>query len=368
MNASDPPAELRVVVVGCTVLARKVVELVEELCDLVGVVNLHPDLGLEKANYDPLSALARRRPNDLYLTADINGRETVGWIADRRPDVLIQCGWSQIFGDEVLAVPRLLCIGIHPSPLPIGRGGAVINWKLIEGGGAWGNSLFVMEPSVDAGDVLDFEPFVIEPRDDVRTAYLKVDRTALSMLRRTLPRIRAGTYERRRQDDAAATRYPRRRPEDGRLDVSWQPARFLDMVRALTHPFPGAFLETAFGKLLVWTASRGADAGVLTPGTVVDVQPGRGVGLQVGAGGTVWLELVTPANDIERWADEWAADVGLSSGRVLVGVSSACAPLRVGDHGSSAGVRIDRRGGVATDCAARSAATSRAAGSRGDSP
>ena len=55
----------------------------------------------------------------------------------------------------------------------MGRGAAVLNWKIIESEGqdvAWGNSLFVMEEKTDTGAVIDFEPLTIEKRDDIRTA------------------------------------------------------------------------------------------------------------------------------------------------------------------------------------------------------
>ena len=215
-------------------------------------------------------------------------------------------------------MPALFCMGIHPAPLPIGRGAAIINWKLIEGGGEWGNSLFVMERSTDTGDVLDFEPFVLEPRDDVRTAFLKVDRTALRMLRRTLPKIADGSFVRVRQDPDKATRYRRRRPKDGRVDIEWNPRVILNYVRALTHPYPGAFLETAWGRLVIWRAHASEQNFQFAPGTVIAIRPGEGLQLAVGEGTAVLITLVTPPGDAECWADEWAQEVGLKAGDTLL--------------------------------------------------
>ena len=95
---------LKILVVGCTPLARKTVDLVEEVAELVGVVNLHPELGAAKSNYDVLGDFIKRRPADMHWTRDINGVETISWIADRKPDVIIQCGWSQIFRADILGV------------------------------------------------------------------------------------------------------------------------------------------------------------------------------------------------------------------------------------------------------------------------
>lgn len=326
MPMSRPDRPLRVAVVGCTPLAAKVIDLIDELAELVGVVGLHPLLGVDKSNYDGLFAFARRSPGDLLHTTDINAAETITWLAARRPDVLIQCGWSQIFGPDVLAVPRLMCVGVHPSPLPTGRGAAVINWRLLEGGGPWGNTLFVMQRGVDTGPILDFEPFELEPRDDARTAYLKVDRSALKMLRRTIPRLARGDLSTRPQP-GPASRYPRRSPEDGRMEWDWPVEQVLRTVRALTHPFPGAFFETRLGRLIVWQASgHHVEPMNQARGSIAEVRPGRGISVAVGDG-AAWLELVTPPGDVECWADEWAGEAGLAVGDELV-IPSHSAAIR----------------------------------------
>ena len=188
--------KLKTLVIGCTPLARKVAELTQRLTNSVGIVNLDPSSGSGKCNYDAMFDFE----DEVFYTKDINDKKTIQWIKSRNPDVIIQCGWSQIFNKKVLSLAKKICIGIHPSPLPIGRGAAIINWKIIEGSGRWGNTLFQMEPTTDTGDILDFEPFDIENRDDVRTAYFKVDRTALKMLKRTLPKIAGNSINFLKQD------------------------------------------------------------------------------------------------------------------------------------------------------------------------
>lgn len=309
---------LRLLVVGSTPLARKAVAIAEELVDLVGVVNLSSEAGRGKSNYDPMAEFAARRPKDMHYTADVNSVRTIDWIVARRPDVILQLGWSQIFGRALLELPRMFCAGIHPSPLPVGRGAAILNWKLIEGGGAWGNSLFVMEEKTDTGDVLDFVHFDLEPRDDIRTAYQKVDWTAAKMLRRILPRLADGSFERRPQDHSKATRYYKRQPEEGRLDPYWSAAKVIDFIRALTHPFPGAFVDGPTGRLWLWRAASGTASDGEHPGTVIEIKRGRGVRLAVGDGGSVWLERVSDADDYEVWADDWAVDRGISVGGQLM--------------------------------------------------
>ncbi|MFZ6031798.1 MAG: methionyl-tRNA formyltransferase [Melioribacter sp.] len=308
--------ELRVISIGTTPMTRKVNNLLErmECVELIGVVNMIPERFYSRSNFDPLFDFKSRRPSDIYYTDDINNKDTIEWIRNRKPDLIIQSGWSQIWKKEVLSIPSLFCLGIHAAPLPEGRGAAILNWKLIEGGGKWGNSLFIMEEKTDTGDILDFEPFELEERDDIRTAYLKADRTALKMLERTLPKILDGSFRRISQAGKKGSRYYRRTPKDGKMEFSWSAEKIHNYVRALTHPYPGAFFETNFGKVVVWTSEIGEPRSEGIAGEILEIKKGKGILLQAGNGTTIWLKSIEPENDAEVWADVWAKEISLIIG------------------------------------------------------
>jgi len=308
-NKNPNIPDLRTLIIGCTPLARKVIQCAKEESNFVGAVNLHPDLGLSKSNYDSLGDIC-----DPFFTKDINNKETEEWIRQQNPDVIIQCGWSQIFKSNILKIPKRYCLGIHPSPLPVGRGAAVLNWKILESDGnpvPWGNSLFIMEEKTDTGAVLEFRSFVIEPRDNIRTIYHKVDQTAVDMVRMAIPKIANRLEIKLPQDKALATRYYKRSPEDGKIDLSWSATKINDYVRALTHPYPGAFVETRFGKLSLWQTSTDICKVHGSPGLICAVVKGKGVLVKVAGFKCVWLERVS-LDGIEMWADEWASTPGVS--------------------------------------------------------
>jgi methionyl-tRNA formyltransferase len=322
MGEQDPHIpDLKTLVVGCTPLARKVINCLKEISDIVGIIGLNEAAGRKKSNYDSLGDFENNF--DMLWTGDINKEGE--WIRDKSPDIIIQCGWSQIFKPKILKIPKKYCLGIHPSPLPKGRGAAIINWKIIESKGQsvhWGNSLFVMESKTDTGAVLDFEPFVIETRDDIKTAYNKVDHTALKMIRRTFPKIATGTEGLRQQDDSRSTRYYKRTPKDGKMDLSWSAVKIRDYVRALTFPYPGAFIETKLGKITLWKVSidymrHGMNLKPPDSGMIHMIVRGRGVLVRVGDVLSIWIERVSH-NGIEQWADEWARELGLKIGESLI--------------------------------------------------
>ena len=256
-------------------------------------------------------------PRIKYISKDLTETGSDAYGLFEKPDMLIQCGWSQIFKKRILEIPSKFCIGIHPSPLPIGRGAAILNWKLIEGGGEWGNTLFIMSSKTDVGDILDFEPFILEPRDSIYTAYLKADRTAIKMIKRTIPKIIDGSFVKKEQKANISTRYYKRSPKDGLIDVTWGAEKIINYVRALTKPFPGAILNTSLGDMIVWDIKLGDISEESKPGTILDIVEGRGLLLNVGDKQSVWLTLITPPGDFECWVDEWAIERGLNIGQEL---------------------------------------------------
>jgi len=308
--------DMKTLVIGCTPLARKVAILLNKISSLTGIVNLHPELGVEKSNYDIMSELNRKV--DIFWTRDINDKETVDWIKNKSPDVIIQCGWSQIFKRSVLDIPKKYCLGIHPSPLPEGRGAAVLNWKIIESGGKdveWGNSLFVMKDKTDTGDIIGFEPFTIEARDDIRTAYQKVDRTALKILEKEIPKIFHSKETLLKQDDSKSTRYYKRKPEEGFLNVLWNSVKIHDYVRALTHPYCGAFFRDNVNdkKIIVWDSQPILSNSSSTPGTVVSFSS-DGFVLKCGENTDILIKRVE-IDGVEYWGDEYVSEFSLDIGK-----------------------------------------------------
>jgi len=311
---------LVVVSVGTTPMTKKINTLLEgmECIHLAGVVNLDPKGFASRSNFEPLYEFCLRRPDDIHYTSDINDRKTIEWIVSKKPDVILQSGWSQIWGIDTLSIPLVCCIGIHAAPLPEGRGAAILNWKLIEGGGPWGNSMFIMEERTDMGKIIDFEPFDLEDRDDIRTAYLKADRTALKMVRRTLPKFLEGTISAVPQSNRNSSRYYKRTPEDGLIQFDWESGRISNYVRALTHPYPGAFFQTRFGKLIVWSCKQSKVISDSLPGVILEVKKEKGVLVKAGGPTTLWLKSIEADNDVEVWADIWANEMSLSRGCSLV--------------------------------------------------
>lgn len=75
-------------------------------------------------------------------------------LKELKPDFIIVVAYGQILTKEILDIPRLGCICLHASLLPMYRGSAPINWSLINGETKTGNTTMLMDTGIDTGDML----------------------------------------------------------------------------------------------------------------------------------------------------------------------------------------------------------------------
>ena len=75
-------------------------------------------------------------------------------LKELKPDFIIVVAYGQILTKEILDIPRLGCICLHASLLPMYRGSAPINWCLINGETKTGNTTILMDTGIDTDDML----------------------------------------------------------------------------------------------------------------------------------------------------------------------------------------------------------------------
>jgi methionyl-tRNA formyltransferase len=274
-----------------------------------GIVTLDSALGT--STWVPFDDLARDNDIPLLTVRDLNSTESVGRVAELRPDLILVIGWNRLLGAALLRLPALGVVGFHASLLPHYRGRAPVNWALINGERETGNTMFFLDEGVDTGDIIAQRRIKILDEDDCSTLYEKVSLAAIDMLDEHLPSLKKGCAPRISQNGNSATTMPKRRPEDGLIDWNRDARSLYNWVRAQTHPYPGAFTEDDIGRLYVWRASEVESGPVrgARPGTLVE---GRGdeVHVATGDGGLLRLDRVQWAGGSEQSGSELRHLVG----------------------------------------------------------
>lgn len=189
---------------------------------------------------------------DLVKVDHINDADTIEAIKERSIDWLFVIGWSQIAGPEVLETPTRGVLGIHPTLLPEGRGRAPIPWAIIKGLTQTGVTLFKLDEGVDTGDIVAQERLEIALDETATNLYARVNEAHRTVIRNVWPKLVSDEVELTRQDESKATVWEGRKPEDGRLLDSMTVAEAGRLVRATTHPYPGAFIDRNGRRYRIW--------------------------------------------------------------------------------------------------------------------
>jgi methionyl-tRNA formyltransferase len=159
-----------------------------------------------------------------------------------------------------LALPKRGALNMHGSLLPKYRGRAPVHWAIIRGETVTGASLHYMLEKPDAGALVDQQPVPIGENDTALEVSRRVADAAQTVLRRTLPKLIAGSAAARPLDLAQGSYFGRRRPQDGRIDWRAGSRAIHDLVRAVAPPFPGAFTLVNGQRLEVWETRIDAQA------------------------------------------------------------------------------------------------------------
>jgi methionyl-tRNA formyltransferase len=276
-----------------------------------------------------LESVAVEHRVPLVRTADANDPATVDLLTRLAPDLLIAVGWTRLLGDRLLALPRRGCLGFHASLLPRHRGRAPVNWAILRGETKTGNTMLMLAPGADTGDIVDQSPVTIGPEDTCATVYARVAEAGAQMLVDHLPAVLNGTAPRRRQVDDDADLLPRRTAAMGITDWSRSAREIHDWIRALTSPYPGAFSVLSGQVVRLWrTVLPGPAEPAAPPGVVVGVE---GDAVRVGTGdGSVLVTEASVGDGVPGPAAGWFSQSGLTPGAAFDPVDPAVARWALG--------------------------------------
>ena len=216
------------------------------------VVTLKDELAKKKSGRVFLDDFCCRRSIDLVKIRYINDPDALTALREAALDWLFIIGWSQIASPQVLHLPRQGALGMHPTLLPRGRGRASIPWAILKQLPETGVTLFQLDEGVDTGPIIAQEVLPIAPDETATTLYQRVAAAHRSLIARTWPALFAGCVHRTIQDDSQSTVWLGRTPDDGEIKPTMTVAEVERLVRATTHPYPGAFWRSESGTIRIW--------------------------------------------------------------------------------------------------------------------
>ncbi|QLE75304.1 formyltransferase [Streptomyces rectiverticillatus] len=230
--------------VGC-----RTVEVLDDLGVGIACVYTHRDAPGENTWFGSVAGTAASL-NIPVRHADPRTAAEQEHIRALAPRALFSAYWRRILPAGVLALAPV-AVNLHGSLLPRYRGRAPVNWQILHGEREGGVSLHHMVAEPDAGDLVDQESFPIGADDTPVDVHRKLLPATEAVLRRSARPVIDGSAPRWPQLASKATTFGRRRPADGLIDFRHSAEDVRNLIRAVTHPYPGAFCYMGPHKLTI---------------------------------------------------------------------------------------------------------------------
>jgi methionyl-tRNA formyltransferase len=270
----DPrPGSVRAVFFGSGSFAVPVLEAVRGApeIELVGIVSAPDRPAGRRAELTPVPVARRARELGLPLLqpARLRAPDAVAEVAALQPALGVLADYGQIVPPSVLAIPVHGILNVHPSALPRHRGATPIPATIAAGDAIAAVTLIRMDEGLDTGPIVAQESWPLNGTETAETLEREASGRGAELLRRTLPGWLAGTIIPVPQTDIGMTMTKPLRREDGRLDPAVPAVDLERRVRALV-PWPGSFIDTGSGRLIIHGAEVvGGPAGE-PPGQLVE--------------------------------------------------------------------------------------------------
>jgi methionyl-tRNA formyltransferase len=220
----------------------------------IAAVFTHEDNPGERIWFRSVAELAERHGIPVHRPASVNTPDWIAHIRALEPALIFSFYYRNMICQEILDVPALGALNMHGSLLPKYRGRVPINWAVLKGETETGVTLHYMVKRADAGDIVDQQAVPIGPRETAFEIFHKVTAAARIVLERQIENLKQGRAPRLRQVESEATYFGGRTPEDGRIDWTQSAASIFNLIRAVTHPYPGAFTTVEGRRLYIWRA------------------------------------------------------------------------------------------------------------------
>lgn len=190
----------------------------------------------------------------LFKSTSINNLDVIKTICRAEIDWLFIIGWSQIAKKNLLDSPKKGVLGIHPTLLPEGRGRASIPWAILKELNKTGVTMFRLDNGVDTGPIAGQIKILLRNDETATELYKKVVDAHSKLIKKTIKSIIDGSLNLIDQDNNKATIWSARKPQDGEINLNGSIFEAEKLIRATSHPYPGAFYYINDLKIIIWKA------------------------------------------------------------------------------------------------------------------
>ncbi len=212
----------------------------------------------QKVQTSPVKALAQewnipiitpeklaKRNGDIF---ELTNKEAYELIKKAQPDILVLAFYGKILPKEILDLPRIAPINVHPSLLPKYRGPSPVQNAILNDDKTTGVTIMKMNEKMDEGDIYLKSRLPLKGDETAEKLSGELANMGKDLVHHVIHYLAVKKIKTRPQDQTKATYTKMIHKEDGKIDLNKPPTNLERMIRAY-HPWPGVWTEYN-GKIL----------------------------------------------------------------------------------------------------------------------
>lgn len=197
----------------------------------------------------------------LFIEPDIYNAEFQKKLQGFDCDISVTFSWLTILKKPIFDCFKRGILNIHGGDLPRYRGNACQTWAILNEETKIGLCVHFMKPSeLDNGDIIVKKYMSINDDtyigDVFEWMWNEAPALYLEAIRKLALYDSADSWERQSTDPHNILRCYPRKPEDGRIEWRVGSRDIRTLVRATSHPYPGAFCYFEGKKMIIWRCNE----------------------------------------------------------------------------------------------------------------
>ena len=164
----------------------------------------------------------------------INSTNSLNKLKDMSPDLICSLGHNQLFKDELLEIPQIGCLNLHPGLLPFGRGTGAVQGEIINKQDQIGWSCHFMNNKFDSGFLIAQKKIKLKKNplylnEIIPKLLYKVDKFYISAIKKVLMKKK---FKKKRKPLSFGRYYPKFVPGDEVIDWNQNSDLILRKIRS----------------------------------------------------------------------------------------------------------------------------------------
>ncbi|MDB5119080.1 MAG: hypothetical protein JWN56_298 [Sphingobacteriales bacterium] len=198
--------------------------------------------------------LANRIGAKLFMCKCLHTDEIIEIIKAHSIHIAISVNWKYTIPESFLDLFDCGILNFHLGNLPDYKGNATVNWSIINGEKYINANVHKMAVELDSGDVISRESIRITDGLYVADILTKAEQIAPLLFEQAIKKLLINPDAFEVKGSTKGLRCYPRLPEDSQVDWNRTATEIYNLIRASSHPFPGAFTYLNGEKIIIWKA------------------------------------------------------------------------------------------------------------------